>query len=125
MGDGGLWDETDGFYDSLHLPDSTLMRMRVRSMVGLIPLFAVDTMEKETIDKLPGFQRRMAWFTTNRPDLCGNLASLSHQGVEQRRLLSVVPRARLVRVVERMLAEAEFLSPYGIRSLSKFHEANP
>ncbi len=126
MGDGGLWDETDGFfYDSLHLPDGTLMRLRVRSMVGLIPLFAVDTMEKETVDKLPGFKRRMDWFTTHRPDLCGNLASLSRQGVEQRRLLSVVTRPRLVRIIERMLAEAEFLSPHGIRSLSKFHEANP
>ena len=70
MGEGGLWDETDGFfYDSLHLPDGTMMRMRVRSMVGLIPLFAVDTMEQENIDKLPGFQRRMDWFTTHRPDL--------------------------------------------------------
>ncbi|MGA3185633.1 MAG: glucosidase [Bryobacteraceae bacterium] len=126
MGDGGLWDETDGFfYDSLHLPDGTMMRMRVRSMVGLIPLFAVDTMEKEMIDKLPGFRRRMDWFTTHRPDLCGNLASLSRQGVDQRRLLSVVTRDRLVRIAERMFAEAEFLSPYGIRSLSKFHEANP
>jgi len=126
MGDGGLWDETDGFfYDSLHLPDGTMMRMRVRSMVGLIPLFAVDTIEQGTIDKLPGYQRRMNWFTTHRPDLCGNLASLSRQGVEQRRLLSVVTRARLARIIERMLAEAEFLSPYGIRSLSKFHDANP
>jgi hypothetical protein len=126
MGDGGLWDEADGFfYDSLHLPDGTNMRMRVRSMVGLIPLFAVDTMEKETMDKMPGFKRRMDWFTTNRPDLCGNLASLSRQGVEQRRLLSVVTRPRLVRIIERMLNEVEFLSPYGIRSLSKFHEANP
>ncbi len=126
MGDGGLWDETDGFfYDSLHLPDGSSLRMRVRSMVGLIPLFAVDTMEKETVDKLPGFKRRMDWFTTNRPDLCGNLASLSRQGVEQRRLLSVVTRPRLVRIIERMLNEAEFLSPYGLRSLSKFHEANP
>jgi len=126
IGDGGLWDEMDGFfYDSLHLPDGTLMRMRVRSMVGLIPLFAVDTMEQENIDKLPGFKRRMDWFTRNRPDLCGNLASLSRQGVQQRRLLSVVTRPRLVRIIERMLAEAEFLSPYGIRSLSKFHDANP
>ncbi len=126
MGDGGLWDETDGFYyDSLHLPDGTMMRMRVRSMVGLIPLFAVDTMEQEMIDKLPGFKRRMDWFTTHRPDLCGNLASLSRQGVDERRLLSVVTQPRLIRIVERMLSEAEFLSPYGLRSLSKFHEANP
>jgi hypothetical protein len=126
MGDGGLWDETDGFfYDSLHLPNGSSMRMRVRSMVGLIPLFAVDTMEQENIDKLPGFKRRMDWFTANRPDLCGNLASLSRQGVEQRRLLSVVTRPRLVRIIERMLAESEFLSPHGIRSLSKFHDANP
>jgi Mannosylglycerate hydrolase MGH1-like glycoside hydrolase domain len=126
MGDGGLWDETDGFfYDSLHLPDGSMMRMRVRSMVGLIPLFAVDTIEPEVIAKLSGFQRRMDWFTTHRPDLCGNLASLSREGVGQRRLLSVVPRARLVRVIERMLSEAEFLSPYGLRSLSKFHDANP
>ncbi len=126
LGDGGLWDETDGFfYDSLHLPDGTQMRMRVRSMVGLIPLFAVGTLEQEDIDRLPGFKRRMDWFTTNRPDLCGNLASLSRQGVAQRRLLSVVTRPRLVRIIERMLSEAEFLSPHGIRSLSKFHEAHP
>jgi len=126
IGDGGLWDETDGFfYDSLHLPDGTTQRMNVRSMVGLIPLFAVDTMEQETIAKLPGFKRRMDWFTTNRPDLSGNIASLYREGVEQRRLLSVVTRPRLVRIIERMLSEAEFLSPYGIRSLSKFHDANP
>jgi hypothetical protein len=126
MGDGGLWDEEDGFfYDSLHLPNGSEMRMRVRSMVGLIPLFAVDTMEQETIDKLPGFKRRMDWFTRNRPDLCGNLASLSRQGVQKRRLLSVVTQPRLVRLMERMLAEAEFLSPHGIRSLSKFHETHP
>jgi len=126
MGDGGLWDDADGFfYDSLHLPDGTMMRMRVRSMVGLIPLFAVDTMEKENIEKMPGFRRRMDWFTKNRPDLCGNLASLSREGMEQRRLLSVVTPDRFVRIMERMLDEQEFLSPHGIRSLSKFHEANP
>ena len=126
MGDGGLWDEADGFfYDSLHLPDGTLMRMRVRSMVGLIPLFAVDTMEKENIEKMPGFSRRMEWFTKNRPDLCGNLASLAREGMEQRRLLSVVTPDRFVRIMERMLDEQEFLSPHGIRSLSKFHDSNP
>jgi len=126
MGDGGLWDDADGFfYDSLHLPDDGIMRLRIRSMVGLIPLFAVDTMEKENIDKMPGFCRRMDWFTKNRPDLCGNLASLHREGMEQRRLLSVVTPARLVRILERMLSESEFLSPHGIRSLSKFHEANP
>jgi hypothetical protein len=126
LGDGGLWDETDGFfYDSLHLPEGTMMRLRIRSMVGLIPLFAVGTMEKEDIDKMPGFYRRMEWFTKNRPDLCANLASLSREGVEQRRLLSVVTPDRLTRILERMLAESEFLSPHGIRSLSKFHEANP
>ncbi len=126
MGDGGLWDDADGFfYDSLHLPDGTLMRMRVRSMVGLIPLFAVDTMEKENIEKMPGFRRRMEWFTKNRPDLCGNLASLAREGMEQRRLLSVVTPDRFVRIMERMLDEQEFLSPHGIRSLSKFHDSNP
>src|SRR5205807_7933770 len=70
VGDCGLWDDRDGFfYDCLHLPDGHFGRMRVRSMVGLIPLFAVDTMEQDTIDRLPGFRRRMEWFTKHRPDL--------------------------------------------------------
>ena len=124
--DGGLWDETDGFfYDSLRLPDGSSKTMRLRSMVGLIPIFAVDTIEPETIQKLPGFHRRMTWFMKHRPDLCGNLASLSREGVESRRLLSVLVRSRLIRVLERMLDETEFLSPHGIRSISKFHEKHP
>ena len=124
--DRGLWDETDGFfYDRLRLPDGDSKPVRVRSMVGLIPLFAVDTMEPSVVDQLPGFRRRMEWFMKQRPDLCGNLASLSHEGVESRRLLSVVVRSRLLRVLERMLDESEFLSPHGIRSLSKFHETHP
>jgi hypothetical protein len=126
VGDEGLWDETDGFfYDRLRMPSGESLLMRVRSMVGLIPLFAVDTMEAEVVDGLPGFRRRMDWFVKHRPDLCGNLASLIHEGQEGRRLLSVLAQSRLVRVLKRMLDETEFLSPYGIRSLSKFHDANP
>jgi hypothetical protein len=126
MGDGGLWDETDGFfYDRLRLPDGNSHLVRLRSIVGLIPLFAVDTIEPAVIEHLPGFRRRMEWFMRHRPDLCGNLASLSRQGVESRRLLSLVVRSRLVRVLERLLDETEFLSPHGIRSVSKFHEKNP
>jgi hypothetical protein len=126
MGDGGLWDETDGFfYDRLRLPDGSSQLVRLRSIVGLIPLFAVDTIEPAVIEHLPGFRRRMEWFMKHRPDLCGNLASLSRQGVESRRLLSLVVRSRLVRVLQRLLDETEFLSPHGIRSVSKFHEENP
>jgi hypothetical protein len=122
----GLWDDTDGFfYDRLKLPDGTSQLMRVRSVVGLIPLIAVDTIEPSVIEQLPGFRKRMEWFVTHRPDLATNVASFSREGVGLRRLLSVVGRARLVRVLEKMLDETEFLSPHGIRSLSKFHEAHP
>ena len=127
-GDGemGLWDHIDHFfYDRFRLPDGRAMRMRLRSMVGLIPLFAVDTMDPELIEQLPGFRRRMQWFIEHRPDLSGNIASLSREGVESRRLLSLLTPDRLVRVLERMLDENEFLSPHGIRSLSRFHASNP
>jgi hypothetical protein len=126
IGDGGLWDETDGFfYDRLRLPNGKAIPMKVRSIVGLIPLFAVDTIEPQVIDQLPGFRGRMEWFMQNRPDLCGNIHSLSREGVESRRLLSLLARSRLVRVLERMLSEDEFLSPHGIRALSKYHQQNP
>jgi hypothetical protein len=126
VGDAGLWDESDGFfYDRLKLPNNDSMFMRVRSMVGLIPLFAVDTMEAEIMEALPGFRKRMDWFLKNRPDLCGNLASLVQRGVEKRRLLSVLVKGRLVRVLERMLDETEFLSPHGVRSISKHHAQHP
>ena len=126
IGDGGLWDDDDGFfYDRLRHPDGSTTLMPLHSVVGLIPLFAVDTIEPEKIERLPGFHRRMEWFTRNRPDLCSNIASVSREGQESRRLLSLLARPRLLRVLERMLDETEFLSPFGIRSVSKFHERNP
>jgi len=126
IGDRGLWDETDGFfYDRLKLPDGASMPMRIRSMVGLIPLFAVDTLEPEVLAALPGFTRRMQWFIDHRPDLCASLASMTRSGKQERRLLSIVNRARLMQVLERMLDETEFLSPHGIRSVSKFHQDHP
>jgi len=126
IGDQGLWDETDGFfYDRLKLPDGSSMPMRIRSMVGLIPIFAVDTLEPEVIASLPGFEKRMQWFLEHRPDLCASLASMTREGIKERRLLSIVNRSRLAQVLERMLDESEFLSPHGIRSVSKFHQTHP
>jgi hypothetical protein len=126
LSSSGLWDETDGFfYDRLRVPDGDAVPMRVRSMVGLIPIFAVDTIEPDVIHRLPGFRRRMEWFLTHRPDLCGNIASLSREGVQSRRLLSLLVRPRLTRVLQRMLDETEFLSPHGIRAVSKYHQDHP
>jgi hypothetical protein len=121
-----LWDEADGFYyDVLHTRDGDHIPLRVHSMVGLIPLFAVETLEPEMLENLPGFRRRMEWFIENRPDLTGNVASMETPGRKQRRLLSVVNRERLRRVLSLMLDENEFLSPYGVRALSRFHKERP
>jgi hypothetical protein len=121
-----LWDEEDGFYyDVLHTPEGKHIPMRVHSVVGLIPLFAVETLEPEMLDRLPGFKRRMEWFIQNRPDLTGNVASMEMPGRKERRLLSVVNPNRLRRVLKMMLDENEFLSPYGIRALSRFHLEHP
>jgi hypothetical protein len=126
MGDGGLWDERDGFfYDWLRLPDGRKIPLRVRSMVGLIPLFAVTTLDAEVIDKLPGFKRRMNWFVKHRPDLCGNIASITRHGAEERILLSMMHPSRLRRVLDVMLDQEEFLAPNGIRGVSRCHKDNP
>ncbi len=126
LGETGLWHEEDGFfYDRLRLPDGQAYPMKVRSLVGLIPLYAMETLEQEAIDRLPGFKKRMEWFIQHRPDMCDSLASLTHQGVSERRLLSLVQRDKLVRVLRVMLDESEFLSPHGIRSLSKVHAGKP
>jgi hypothetical protein len=122
----GLWDEMDGFfYDVLRFPDGRKHPMRIRSMVGLIPLFAVETLEPDLLDRLPGFKRRLEWFIDNRPDLVGNVACMRTRGKAERRLLSIVGRDQLRRVLQFMLDENEFLSPYGIRALSRYHKDHP
>src|SRR5437867_12135307 len=122
----GLWDDADGFfYDVLKFPDGRKYPMRIRSMVGLIPLFAVQTLEPELLERLPGFRRRLEWFIDNRPDLIGNVACMRTQGMAQRRLLSIVNREQLRRVLQIMLDEQEFLSGYGIRAVSKYHRDHP
>ena len=102
--------KTDSSMTASSLPDGQSIPMRVRSVVGVIPLFAVDTMESGLIESLPGFERRMQWFITNRPDLCQNLAPLMRHGIEQRPLLSLVSAPRLRRVLETLLDENQFLS---------------
>ena len=94
-------------------------------MVGLIPLYAVETLEPELLERLPGFKRRMEWFIENRPDLIGNVACMRTPGHGERRLLSIVNADKLRRVLKLMLDEAEFLSQYGIRAVSRFHQSNP
>src|SRR5438477_3793038 len=122
----GLWDEMDGFfYDVLRFSDGRKYPMRIRSMVGLIPLFAVQTLEPELLQRLPGFKRRLEWFIDNRPDLIGNVACMRTRGMAERRLLSIVGRDQLRRVLQVMLDENEFLSPYGIRALSRRHKDHP
>jgi hypothetical protein len=120
-----LWDEQDGFYyDVLHLPNGHYP-LKVRSMVGLIPLFAVETLEPEIVDTLPGFKRRMQWFIDNRPEFRDHVVMSEKPGAGIRRLLSIVNRDQLPRVLRFMLDESEFLSPHGIRALSQYHRDHP
>jgi hypothetical protein len=122
----GLWNEEDGFfYDVLKLPNGSHFPMKIRSMVGLIPLFAVETLEPEVLDKLPDFKKRLDWFIDNRPDLTANLACMRTEGMGERRLLSIASQDQLRSILKFMLDEREFLSPYGIRALSQFHRGNP
>jgi hypothetical protein len=121
-----LWEPRDGFYyDVLHLPDGRHFPLKVRSMVGLIPLFACETLDSEVVDKLSGFKRRMQWFMENRPDLANNIETETTPDLRVRRFLSLVNRHRLKSVLRYMLDENEFLSPYGIRALSRVHRDQP
>ena len=122
----GMWDEQDGFYyDVLHMPDGGHRPLKVRSVVGLIPLFAVETLEPRICDKLEGFKRRLEWFIQHRPDLTHNLACMKTPGEGARRLMSIVDGGQLRRVLKVMLDEREFLSPYGIRAVSRIHRDHP
>ena len=127
-GGTGLWDEEDGFYyDQLYL-DGKTTRLKVRSLVGLIPIIAAEVIEYEVVKKLPGFAKRLQWFLDNRKDLGENISYMESDGqkdVHGHRLLAIPSRERLERVLRYMLDENEFLSPYGIRSVSKYHEHNP
>ncbi|CAN5682712.1 glucosidase [soil metagenome] len=126
VGGQDLWDENEGFYyDVLLHPDGTSEPNRVHSFVGLIPLFAVTTIEPEAIARFHGFRHRMEWFLDNRPDLTMNAASMETPGKGRRTLLSAVGKRRLDRILQKVLDPAEFLSDHGLRSLSKYHAEHP
>ncbi len=124
--DLGLWDEADQFYyDKLHAPNGETIFMKIRSYVGLIPLFAVEIIDEEMLSKLPDFKRRLEWVLNNRPDLALLISRWNEPGKGETHLLSLLRGHRMKMVVKRMFDEAEFLSDYGIRSLSKSHKDNP
>jgi hypothetical protein len=126
MAEGGLWDDEDKFfYDVLNLPDDARVRLRIRSMVGLIPLFAVETLEPEMLENLPGFRRRLEWFLKHRPDLAALVSHWQSPGRGERRLLSLLRGHRMKKLLQRMLDETEFLSDYGVRALSRAHLERP
>jgi hypothetical protein len=127
-GDDGvsLWDDEDGFfYDVLHVPNQGEFPMKTRSMVGLIPLYAVDTLEPELLKRLPNFKRRLDWFIANRPGYTQNQACMFTPGMGERRLMSIVDQDKLRRVLRYLLDENEFLSAYGIRAVSRYHKERP
>jgi hypothetical protein len=120
-----LWDpEDEFFYDVLHTDEGTT-RMKVRSMVGLIPLFAVEVLEPDLLERVPDFRRRLEWFLDYRPDLAGLVSRWQVPGRGERRLLSLLRGHRMKRVLRRMLDESEFLSPHGVRALSRWHLDQP
>jgi hypothetical protein len=121
-----LWDDEDEFfYDVLHTSDDQRLTMKLRSMVGLIPLFAVEVLDQEIFNTMPEFTARLEWFLKNRPDLAGLISRWGEKGKNQRHLLSLLRGHRMKRILKRMLDEKEFLSEFGIRALSKVYEKHP
>jgi hypothetical protein len=127
LGGTGLWDEQDGFYYDHLYTNGRAIPARIRSMVGLIPLFAVEVLEDEVLERLPGFRKRLQWFLDNRQDLAQHISYMEAEGDagHGHRLLAIPSRARLERVLRYLLDENEFLSPFGIRSLSRYHKEHP
>ena len=122
----GLWDETDEFYyDVLHLPDRRYLPLRVRSLVGLMPLLAVETIEPELLQAMPGFKKRLEWYLSHRPDLASLISRCHEPGAGERRLIALTRGHRMKRLLRRMLDPDEFLSDYGVRSMSKYHATHP
>nr|WP_311136565.1 hypothetical protein [Hymenobacter cellulosilyticus] len=127
-GDGlfNLWDEEDGFYyDVLHTPDEERTKLKVRSIVGLIPLFAVEVLDEELLNKMPEFTARATWLLQNRPHLAKLVSRWEEPGKGARHLLGLLRRSRLKKLLSRMLDETEFLSEYGIRAMSRHHLETP
>ena len=125
-GESSLWDEEDEFYyDVLNLPGHKPLPLRIRSMVGLIPLFAVEVLEQEIFEQLKGFTGRLKWFLDARPDLAALVSRWHETATGERHLLSLLRGHRMKRLLKRMLDETEFLAPNGVRALSRYHEDHP
>jgi hypothetical protein len=130
LGGSGLWDEADGFYYDQLLMNGQTIPLRVRSMVGIVPLFTCDVLEDEVVDRLPGFKKRMQWFLDNRKDLArmisfNEVPDHADHHVHRHHMLAIPSKERLLKVLSYVLDENEFLSTYGVRSLSKVHERKP
>ena len=126
LGGTGLWHEQDGFYYDQLLVDGGSVPLRLRSIVGIIPLFAVEFIEEGRLDKLPGFAKRTRWFLENRADLASNISYMARDGQDPgRRILAIPTRARLERVLKYVFDESEFLSPHGVRSISRAYREHP
>lgn len=122
----GLWDDEDQFfYDILKRPDDGVIKLKVRSLVGLIPLFAVEVLDHEILEAVPEFAKRLDWFLSNRPDLASLVSRWQEKSENEKHLLSLLRGHRMKKILQRMLDESEFFSAHGIRAISKYHEQHP
>ncbi len=126
LGESGLWDDEEGFYyDQIRYPNGNSQHIQVRSLVGLMPLIAAEMLDADLLEAMPGFKKRMTWYLDHRKDLAPQITRESCPDGKDRILLAIPTRERLERLLEYLFSEDEFLSPFGIRSLSKHYESNP